>query len=90
MEDYDTPHERFSGTIGWVRMEIGTDVHEEHEPRRVLLDLEKAGLAAGARWKDSGPSPQEPIDGAEIEAFGVEKRRRARRACFMGWLRRTE
>jgi hypothetical protein len=72
VEDYNTPHGRFTGTIGWVRMEIGTDVHEDHEPRRALLDLEKAGLAAGARWKNSGPSPQDRLMALRSKPSGLK------------------
>jgi arylsulfatase len=37
IEEYDTPGGRFTGTIKWVRMEIGTDAHEDHEGKQQAL-----------------------------------------------------
>jgi hypothetical protein len=33
VEDYGTPKGRFTGEINWVRMEIGTDKHEDAQGR---------------------------------------------------------
>jgi arylsulfatase len=37
VEEYDTPGGRFTGKIHWVRMEIGTDAHEDHEGKQLAL-----------------------------------------------------
>jgi arylsulfatase len=37
VEEYDTPGGRFTGKINWVRMEIGTDAHEDHEGKQLAL-----------------------------------------------------